>query len=230
MNRTAYPFQKVNANSYRFISEGTENIEKAVVFEPLGLPDIMSLAFGDLDVENNIDDAIVTNNGDMLKVMATIVQVVVDFTKQFPHLSVLFSGSSVERTRFYGRILRMHHDDFVKEYDISGQRGELMERETFNLLTPYAYDAFMVKRIQTITLNDDGVVFFSAGTVQHSTKPFTMEQPEKKLQEVTKEEGETWYEKLFKGQEFTRPEDSPFPEKLAKAEELAKKYNLGKKL
>src|SRR5580700_8060662 len=45
-----------------------------------------------------------SNNGDMVKVLATVVQIIRDFAIQFPDIKLIFFGSSQERTNLYGRI------------------------------------------------------------------------------------------------------------------------------
>ena len=83
----------------------------------------MNLGFGDLLPDGSIDDRIVSNNGDIKKVLATIVVIVKHFTSLHPQVIVHFSGSTDERTKLYTRILVMYHASFKKEFEIYGIIG-----------------------------------------------------------------------------------------------------------
>jgi len=108
MNRSAYAFRQVDANLYKFMSEGHERIEKVVEFTYVGVPGVMNLGFGDSYDGRMMDDEVVSNNGDIAKVMATIVRIVEDFSRCFPETKIHFAGSTPERTRLYGRILKTY--------------------------------------------------------------------------------------------------------------------------
>jgi hypothetical protein len=60
--------------------------------------------FGDLDEETGeISDAIVTNNEDTRKVLATVAATATDFTNKFPDMWVFAKGTTHSRNRLYRR-------------------------------------------------------------------------------------------------------------------------------
>ncbi len=88
--------------TYDFISTGTKgDISKRVRFEFIGGPDIYNLAFGDLGENGDIDDYSISDNKDMAKVLATIVSIVKLFFDKYPDRTIIFRGSTIERTRLY---------------------------------------------------------------------------------------------------------------------------------
>lgn len=88
---------------FKFESSGIKGrITKLVHYAEMSLEGYYNLAFGDLNNETNeIDDKIVTNNGDSLKVLATVVSTVYAFTGRYPEAKVFATGSSEARTRLY---------------------------------------------------------------------------------------------------------------------------------
>ena len=146
MNRPAYAFRKMDANLYKFTSEGTSYIEKLVEFSYLHRPGIVNLGFGDSLGGKLMDDEVVSNNGDITKIMATVVRIIEDFTDDFPEAKVAFAGSTPERTRLYGRILRTYFAEFSLKFKIEAQMGTNREEVDFDPEHPYIYGAFIVKR------------------------------------------------------------------------------------
>ncbi len=70
--------------------------------------------------DGSIDVTVKSNNGDILKVLATVVQIARIFINQFPNAEIFFIGSTEERTRLYARLLKMYHSDFRREFIING--------------------------------------------------------------------------------------------------------------
>jgi hypothetical protein len=91
---------------YRFISEGPMGaIIKVVRFDPMDDTGYYNLSFGDLCKDETIDDESVTNNKDRETVLATIKQIVHEFTNIYPENPVFFIGSTPVRTRLFRMIL-----------------------------------------------------------------------------------------------------------------------------
>jgi hypothetical protein len=67
---------------FEFISEGTKGqIPKLIKYNETNLKDMYNLAFGDKNPETGeIDDKVVSNNGDSEKVLATVVATVYAFS------------------------------------------------------------------------------------------------------------------------------------------------------
>ena len=88
---------------YEFISEGSKGlIKKMVIYTETTTENVYNLGFGDYDENTNgINDLSVTNNGDSLKVLATVASTVYAFTEKYPNAWILATGSTTVRTRLY---------------------------------------------------------------------------------------------------------------------------------
>lgn len=106
---------------YHFISIGPKGaIKKSVRFAKL-ITDIFGLAFGDYDeVTGEIDDIVVTNNHDSLKILATIAAIVYDLTVQFPNAQIVAMGTTHSRTRLYRRGITIHLKIILLDFDVFG--------------------------------------------------------------------------------------------------------------
>src|SRR4051794_25290611 len=104
MNLDRYELKaRHNLTTFEFVSEGRKGrIIKVIQFQPIGLPNLYNLAFGDKNSGNgDLNDMIVTNNGDSEKVLATVVAAAYAFTDKHPDVWVYATGSTGARTRLY---------------------------------------------------------------------------------------------------------------------------------
>lgn len=88
---------------YEFISEGPKGlIKKVVEYTETSTENVYNLGFGDYDeATKSINDLSVSNNGDSLKVLATVASTVYAFTEKYPKAWILATGSTSVRTRLY---------------------------------------------------------------------------------------------------------------------------------
>jgi hypothetical protein len=88
---------------FEFYSEGPKGIIKKVVeYQRTSNNNIYNLAFGDYDEKvKGINDLSITNNGDSLKVLATVASTVYAFTDRHPKSWIIATGSTSVRTRLY---------------------------------------------------------------------------------------------------------------------------------
>jgi hypothetical protein len=149
MKDDIYPFDRAQASRYTFTSIGKRSIVKQVVFTHTGIRNIVNMGFGDLLSDGSIDDKANSNNGDIVKVLATTVHILRDFTFKFPDTEIFFSGSTVERTKLYTRILRTYYTSFSKEFIIKGliQDGESYIERAFEPNADLKFAGFLIKRI-----------------------------------------------------------------------------------
>ncbi|MFV0265540.1 MAG: DUF6934 family protein [Draconibacterium sp.] len=130
--------------TFEFISEGQKGlIHKLVRFQPTNLKDVYNLAFGDKDLKTGeIDDEVISNNGDSEKVLATVVATVYAFTDNYPDTWIYATGSTKSRMRLY----RMGITKFLKEVKEDFEvQGELKDDwETFK--KGIEYEGFLVRR------------------------------------------------------------------------------------
>src|SRR4051812_49268351 len=92
-----------NLTTFEFLSEGRKGkIVKVIQFQPMNLPNLYNLAFGDRNADTGeLDDTIVTYNGDSEKVLATVVAAVYAFADKYPNAWIYATGSTGTRTRLY---------------------------------------------------------------------------------------------------------------------------------
>lgn len=129
---------------FEFISEGPKGkIPKLVKFSETNLYGIFNLAFGDKDQKTGeINDTVISNNGDSEKVLATVVATLYAFTDKHPDASVLATGSTKSRTRLYRMGISKYFAEIQKDYLIYGLRNE--DWESFE--KDIEYEAFLAIR------------------------------------------------------------------------------------
>ncbi|SDE08941.1 hypothetical protein SAMN04487996_103314 [Dyadobacter soli] len=88
---------------YEFVSQGPKgDVKKVIIYSPTNIPNFFNLGFGDKnDLTGQPDDQVVTNNGDSIKVMATVASTLLSFTEEFPGAMIFATGSTKSRTRLY---------------------------------------------------------------------------------------------------------------------------------
>lgn len=134
--------------SYEFTSIGIKGkIDKMVSFQETNIENLYNLGFGDKDpITGEIDDMIVTNNGDTEKVLSTIVGIVFAFTQKFPNVWVYAEGSTPARTRLYQINIVKHFDELKRNFQLLC----LLNGEWEEFRPNINYDAFVVRRKMNI--------------------------------------------------------------------------------
>lgn len=129
---------------FEFTSEGNKGqIQKLIKFSETTLKDFYNLAFGDKNIETGeIDDRVISNNGDSEQVLATIVSSVYAFTQNQNDAWVYATGSTKSRTRLYRMGISKYFEEVKHDFHVFGLRsGEWEEFEK-----EIDYTAFLVKR------------------------------------------------------------------------------------
>lgn len=132
------------STTFTFLSEGPKGkIEKLIQFSPVNQIDLYNLAFGDLSiVTGEIDDKIVTDNGDSEKVLATVVAALYAFCNKFPQAWVYATGSTSARTRLYKMGINKYFDIVEIDFNIFGQAQSEWEKYERGK----EYQAFIVQK------------------------------------------------------------------------------------
>jgi hypothetical protein len=130
--------------SFKFISIGVKgNIPKLILFQETTIPDVYNLVFGDLDEKTGeIDDEVVSNNNDTMKILATVAASVFAFTYKYPNAIMAAEGSTKVRTRLYRIGISNHLQEILEDFIVYGYKDKvwrLFEKDT-------DYDAFLIKR------------------------------------------------------------------------------------
>jgi len=130
--------------TFEFISEGTKGlIHKLVRYQSTNLKDVYNLAFGDKDhTTGDIDDTIISNNGDSEKVLATVVATVYAFTDRYPDTWIYATGSTKSRTRLYRMGITRFISEIEDDFEILGEQNDDWEKFRKNV----DYEGFLVRR------------------------------------------------------------------------------------
>jgi hypothetical protein len=145
MNLSKYQLKSGDKlTTFEFISEGPKGrIPKLIQFTPTNLKDVYNLAFGDKDSDTgNIDDKIISNNGDSEKILATVVAAVYAFTDKYPDSWIYATGSTKSRTRLYRMGITKYISEANIDFEIYGEikdGWELFKKDKH-------YTSFLVKR------------------------------------------------------------------------------------
>lgn len=146
MNNPRYQYSTEDEQFFfKFESNGIKGrITKLVHYAEMSLEGYYNLAFGDLNNETNeIDDKIVTNNGDSLKVLATVVSTIYAFTGRYPEAKVFATGSSEARTRLYRMGITNNLEELKKDFLVYGLRHDEIFEE---FVAGEDYVGFLVTR------------------------------------------------------------------------------------
>ena len=136
-----------NSNSsfldYEFDSIGIKGIIKKVArFTSIG-NNLYNFGFGDLDLQTGeIDDTIVSNNGDGDKILATVAAIIFDFTNHYLEGAVFIKGSTATRTRRYQMGINKFWEQINPVFEIIAYQNEKWE----HFKKQENYEAFIGRR------------------------------------------------------------------------------------
>jgi|SRR5690606_2480954 len=130
--------------TFEFVSEGNKGfIHKLVRYQPTNFKNLYNLAFGDKDPESgDIDDRVISNNGDSEKVLVTVVATVYAFTDKYPERWIYATGSTKARTRLYRMGISRFLEEVRADFEILGELHD--EWEEFK--PGIEYEGFLVRR------------------------------------------------------------------------------------
>lgn len=129
---------------FEFTSTGPKgDIKKLIQYSETNLKDFFNLGFGDKDEQTgDIDDQVITNNGDSQKVLATVAATVYAFTDKHPEAWIYATGSNQTRTRLYRMGITNNLLEIQQDFDVYG----LIKNQWKDFQKGITYDAFLVKR------------------------------------------------------------------------------------
>lgn len=129
---------------FEFVSVGRKGeIPKIVQYSETNLKDFYNLGFGDKDLQTGeVDDTIISDNGDSQKVLATVAATVYAFTDKYPEAWIYATGSTKSRIRLYRIGLTNNLDEIIGDFELYGQS----EGEWKEFARGVEYEAFLVKR------------------------------------------------------------------------------------
>jgi hypothetical protein len=114
---------------YLFISEGPKGrIIKIVLFQNIG-ENSYNLAFGDFN-GGQVDDEVVSNNRDFVKVLSTVAACVYDFVKANPGVKLEIDPVDEKRKTLYNAVFKRHHVFIQQQFRILGVIAKVPEPYT----------------------------------------------------------------------------------------------------
>jgi hypothetical protein len=128
---------------FEFISVGTNRIVKLVQYTPTNYKNLYNLGFGDKNAESGeLDDTVISNNGDSEKVLATVVATVYAFTDKHKEALVYATGNTKVRTRLYRMGITKYLEEVKIDFEIFGETEQGWEEFSKDV----EYNAFLVVR------------------------------------------------------------------------------------
>lgn len=131
--------------TFNFISEGKNGtIQKVVFYQEIEPAGVFNLALGDRNpITGEIDDKIVTDNGDTEKVLATVVATIYAFLDDFPNAYIYAEGSTHSRNRLYRIGITKYLTEALEDFIIYG----LFTNKKIELFNPNTnYVGFLIHR------------------------------------------------------------------------------------
>jgi hypothetical protein len=130
---------------FDFLSVGKYGaILKRIAFVPTDIPYVYNLAFGNIKNDGRIDYTSVSDNGDRNKLLATIANVVDQYTCKYPERLIYFRGSTKERTRLYRMAVGINLEELSKKFEIYGEVDN--EGDFVPFRKDMEISAFLIKR------------------------------------------------------------------------------------
>ena len=129
---------------YEFASDGPKGkVTKLIQYIETELKGFYNLGFGDKDhITGEINDAVITNNGDSRKILATVAYTVYTFTDKYPNAWIYAIGSTKARTRLYRIGISNNLAEILQDFEIHGFKDGDWQVFVKNV----DYDAFLVRR------------------------------------------------------------------------------------
>lgn len=129
---------------FEFTSVGRKGeIPKIVQYSETNLKDFYNLGFGDKDLQTGeVDDSVISDNGDSQKVLATVAATVYAFTGKYPEAWIYATGSTKSRTRLYRIGLTNNLVEIIEDFELYGQREGAWQEFAKGV----EYEAFLVRR------------------------------------------------------------------------------------
>jgi hypothetical protein len=130
---------------YEFVSVSSDrSIKKRVIYQQIDDSNIYNLAFGDVDeMTDELDDTVVSNNGDTEKILATVAATIFSFLNKYPNAIIYAKGSTSGLTRLYKIGISNNLEKLEQNFMVMGyttdEKWEIYDKQEF-------YSAFFIKR------------------------------------------------------------------------------------
>ncbi len=116
-------------------------IPKLVIYSKTGIKGLYNLGFGDKDINTGkIDDLVITDNKDSVKVLATVASTIYAFMTKYPNAAVAATGSTKARTRLYQMGISNNLEEICKDFNVFGR----IDRFWYPFEKNITFNAFLV--------------------------------------------------------------------------------------
>ena len=135
----------VGSKYFEFVSSGINgSTVKVVKYVPFpNQSELFNLGFGDKNIETGeLNDLVVSNNGDTDKVLTTVAVTVYDFFEAHPYATVYLKGSTESRTRLYQISISKFIEQITMDFDVYGELEGQFERFRKNV----TYNGFLIQK------------------------------------------------------------------------------------
>ena len=144
MDQPFYDFTVLDeAHRFDFVSEGKKIIHKIVVFQQIDKTNYYNLVLADVTNSQELDVYVVSNNGDMRRILGTVFQCIEVFLKIYSGAIVLFYGSTQERTAIYHWAVSRELSKISMRFTVRGFNGN--DFEEFDPVNHYLAFAISIK-------------------------------------------------------------------------------------
>lgn len=105
-----------------FFSIGRKGmVPKRIVFAPTEYDNVYNLVFGDIDMDGEINDYSISDNGDRNKVLATVTHAIDIYLNSYPERLIFFTGSTKGRTRLYRMAISLNFEYLSSKFEVHCQ-------------------------------------------------------------------------------------------------------------
>lgn len=129
---------------YEFISRGKVAILKVVEFQATNEFEVYNLAMADI-INGKINYINVSDNKDTDRIMQTVAEIILSFTREDPERIIFATGSTPARTRLYQRYLSRNVKQVQEIFAVAGLK---VDGTGFEIFTKGKnYNGFLFKRL-----------------------------------------------------------------------------------
>jgi methyltransferase-like protein len=127
MIEETYPYVPIGDTLFfGFISTGINGeIFKVVMFTPTRNGK-WNLGFGDWK-NSDIDDKVMTNNQDVVKVIGTVAKITYSFFEKYPNACIIVKPVDEKRKKLYNIVFQRHYEVITTDFQIFAIKGRRKE-------------------------------------------------------------------------------------------------------
>jgi hypothetical protein len=120
MKKVSYPFLHNQEKWYfEFESIGSKGVITKIVLFTKIKNRLWNLGFGD-KLEDDWDDEVISNNGDLIKVIATVAAIANDFSEKWPARVIFIDPVDEKRKSLYNAVFKRNQTEIEQTFQILG--------------------------------------------------------------------------------------------------------------